>query len=198
MSRRLTRKALLTYARIFARWGAEEAVRSPDSSGSWKKVLDGQASIGDQLAAFRRIAQDQAEDLQRYRDGYDWKILKGISTGLIQLVDLLERRLDALKKDNQPVRDLEMVRDEVLDMLEAHGVVKWIPDIGATYLDLLDRLETVEAEHTRDQGLVGTVARVHRAGFVRERPDGSTTVVRNARVTIYGAHGEANSTTKGA
>ena len=190
MDRELSRKALLTYARIFARWGAEEAVRSHENGGAWKGLLEGQASIEEQLGAFRRTSQDQTKDLQRFKDGYDWKILRGISTSLIQLVDLVRRRLVVLSESEHPTGDLEIVRDEVLDLLEAHGIYEWSPDVGSTYVELLDRLEVVGAECTTDQRLVGTVAQVHRTGFLRERPDGSTTSAHNARVTVYRAKEE--------
>ena len=87
--------------------------------------------------------------------------------------------------------------DRILDLLEAHGIYEWSPDVGSTYVELLTRLEVVGAEYTTDQRLIGTVAQVHRTGFLRERPDGSTTSAHNARVTVYRAKEEEGSGTKG-
>lgn len=189
-SRRLTKRAFLEYVRIAARRAVEETLAdaadrfASGTSAGLQRIGDRLDSVDQQVGTLREYAGRSQAEIDRLREGYDWTIHKRFAQRLIHTVDSLSSRIEHHGAESEVGQALEVVRLELLFLLESNDIVEWSPDEGRPVRERLDRCEVIGTRPTPAGGTEGQILEVARPAFLVDPPEGSPRVLRAAQVVV--------------
>jgi molecular chaperone GrpE (heat shock protein) len=143
--------------------------------------------LAEQVSAIRDYAATQQGRVEKLQDGYDWGIIRSFGLRVIRCLDNLENRIAELPSENEAVRHLEEVRDELLFALESSSIEQYRPDLHSDYRGQEKMAETIkEREPPENPQDAGKIAKVLRPGYRYMMDDENYKVVRTAQVKLFG------------
>jgi len=137
--------------------------------------------IGGEIKGIREYALKQQESLERFKEGYDWKILKNSIFGILNLIEHIS----------------EIAQSEEHQDDELNGIVErleiYLENLGVEVLevkensDYRDNSEFCKPEPivTSEQQLNGKIQAVKKKGYIYVSPDGKKEIIRHAEVIVY-------------
>ena len=163
--------------------------------------------VNSQLTTLREFTEKYNEQLKRYQDAYDMKVLKRLLLELIKLVDTFNDYIENLKSENAASDDayknkslecLEMCRDVLIYRLEDYHVTKYAPNLKLKFNDPAQlECEPIKTVTTKDKNLVGSIISIIRNGYTIKSEDllskHNKKILRNAHVDIYIEDNEGDS-----
>lgn len=149
-----------------------------------QSIENSTAEIDATLKAVRDFVGVQQEELQRYKDGYDYKILKTCCLGIIRALDSIGRYAEELEGE-QAQEALQAVRDELEILLDSQSIESWSPELGVHCSSDTRKIRAVHAIENSDPSKESRVAKVLRAGYIFLTADGEQRIIRPAEVSIY-------------
>ena len=103
----------------------------------FKSLQAGQADAGNKivaieslLGAVRDFLGTQQDELNRYKDGYDYKVMKSFCLGVIRALDSIDKYGDTDASDTAS-QTLAIVRDELEILLDSQSISPFSPDVGS-------------------------------------------------------------------
>lgn len=141
--------------------------------------------VNTQLAALREYTVKQQEQARRLQDGYDWSIVKNLCRRIIQCIDDMDRRLQAICESEAGGDDLAMFRDELIFTLDGSGIERFAPEVGQEYRGLESTVEVVGKQPGTSPEQVGRIAEVVRSGYRCYIDPETTRLVRPAQVKVF-------------
>lgn len=142
-----------------------------------RKLADSEKQAQEYLGKYRQASQEfevararmrkeLAKDAERSR--------RDVLASLLEVVDNLDRAIDAAKKTNDAadplLQGVELVRQQFLSKLEGFGVTR-IPTEGAMFDPLVhEAVTTVPGDETADGRIAGVIAQGYRIGDEVLRP----------------------------
>jgi molecular chaperone GrpE (heat shock protein) len=143
--------------------------------------------LAEQVSAIRDYAASQQGRVEKLQDGYDWGIIRSFGLRVIRCLDNLENRIAELPGENEALRHLEEVRDELLFALESSSIEQYRPDLYSDYRGQEKMAETIkEREPVENPEQAGKIAKVIRPGYRYMMDDENYKVVRTAQVKLFG------------
>ncbi len=143
--------------------------------------------LAEQVSAIRDYAATQQGRVEKLQDGYDWGIIRSFALRVIRCLDNLENRITELPGEDEAVRHLEEVRDELLFALESSSIEQFRPDLHSDYRGQEKLAETIkEREPVENPEQAGKIAKVLRSGYRYMMDDENYKVVRTAQVKLFG------------
>jgi len=145
------------------------------------------AEQAEQLTTFREAHSEQQLELRRYKEGYDWKILKDFSLRFVRILDNLRSTIEALPDDCDADHRNRLgdVYTEILFALEAGGVEQFMPEAGTEFAGQEKQLKVVGKAATEQEGQHGCVASVRRPGYLLTQDGEPDRILRPAEVEIF-------------
>lgn len=149
-------------------------------------VLSTIRDLREETKILREKIQNQADELDRHKKGYDVDILSGALIPITRMHRLLVDDLAQPHLSNETKQTLEALKEECLDVLETKGIKLVRPVVGERYRDQKNIQHPPIMVATQDLELVNQIASVHHPAYELE------TSVRNvvllpAIVEVYSA-----------
>lgn len=143
--------------------------------------------LAQQISAIRDYTSCQQDRIEKLQDGYDWTIMRTFCLKIIRCIDNLENRIRTMSKKGLSTETLEDIRDELLFSLESSSVEQFDLEVNSEYRGNEKLAEVVKDKFpSEDESMNGKIASLIRPGYQYVIDEGSTKVVRIARVKLFG------------
>lgn len=143
--------------------------------------------LAQQISAIRDYTSSQQDRIDKLQDGYDWTIMRTFCLKIIRCIDNLENRIQKMLENGLDTESLEDIRDELLFSLESSNVEQYELEVGSEYGGNEKLAEVVkEKSPCKDKSMKGKISSLIRPGYQYIIGEGTTKVVRVARVKLYG------------
>lgn len=148
----------------------------------------GLKDIASALNTIRDYTAEKNKELRRYKDGYDFSLLRNFSKRMIQAVDELEERISDYAKgdsDTKLASELEFACETVVMALDSQGIERFEPEVGQPLDTESGTMEAVGKSPTESVDLHGKIAQVIRPGYQIYQEGGEHKLIRPAQVQVY-------------
>lgn len=148
-------------------------------------LADGTKNVADidaQISALRQHTSEQQALLNRFQQGYDYTVNKGLILGLIRAIDNINERTKSLE-DPQSQEIANDIKDSLLIALESQNIDQFSPPVGAVYKKHMKEAQA-ERQATEDAEQVGTIASVLAPGYLYAGGE-TERIVKPAMVAVY-------------
>ncbi|MDR2673751.1 MAG: hypothetical protein LBC18_02520 [Opitutaceae bacterium] len=154
-----------------------------------RAVIDGQLKdIRDLLGAMRDFTARQSAETQRWKDGYDFRILKAFLLRVISVIDEIEEQIWILKKQNasrETIAELEFTHAKLVGDLDGEGLVRNEPPVGEKIDPAATRLVIKGVDETADPALANVISRSLGAEYILWLADGHEKIIRPGQVKVF-------------
>ena len=143
--------------------------------------------LAQQISAIRDYASSQQDRIDKLQDGYDWTIIRTFCLKIIRCIDNLENRIKTMLENGLETESLENIRDELLFSLESSNVEQFELEVNSEYGGNEKLAEVVKDKSPcKDGSMKGKISSLIRPGYQYAIGEGTTKVVRVARVKLFG------------
>jgi molecular chaperone GrpE (heat shock protein) len=143
--------------------------------------------LAQQISAIRDYTSCQQDRIEKLQDGYDWTIMRTFCLKIIRCIDNLENRIRTMSENGLATEMLEDIRDELLFSLESSSVEQFDLEVNSEYSGNEKLAEVIKDKSPcKDESMKGKIASLIRPGYQYVIDEGSTKVVRVARVKLFG------------
>lgn len=157
------------------------------SSHSQRASEQGLQSIGAAINAIRDYTIEKNAELRRYKDGYDYTLLRNFSIRMIQAIEEIEEQLEMAVKEGCEAELQTKLRhacEGVIMALDSQGIERFEPEIGAE-LDLNSgKMEPIGKQITDLDANHNKICKVVRAGYRLFQESGEHKIIQPAHVVI--------------
>lgn len=140
------------------------------------------------LSSLRDYSTRQSNDTLRWKDGYDYRVLKNFITRIIHSIDEIEFKIQLLTdspNSNQLVNELEFIKDILVSNLDGEGLVRIEPFVGDEITTQTNRIVVKDITLTDDENKDSKIAKIINYGYELYLSDEETKLIRPALVDIY-------------
>ncbi|MZR63041.1 hypothetical protein [Alcanivorax sp. DP30] len=171
-------KAVNRLSEAFGKLYEENQKFGEASNRNTVKITDGVKMLGRSLLTFQKSLEDKDQEIARFKDGYDTKILKRNLVGFTRL----SLFIDGIEDESPEITNIRLLLEDALDDC---GVEKFFPEIGANFKSAVGVEDRPKVEDVDDHSLDMKIIGVERPGF-RLGQDGnsSSLVILKARVVV--------------
>jgi molecular chaperone GrpE (heat shock protein) len=160
--------------------------RQKASDSRLSKVVETSETTMNLVENVREYVGKQADEVRRWQDGYDWRILKNYLMRIISTMDDIERKISSYKKQENSqelIEDFDFFREALEIHLEEEGLLAFSPSIGyPVESNKADVKGTVPT--TSEDQIDETVAEIIHKGYEIDLGIESK-VIRRAQVKVY-------------
>ena len=153
-----------------------------------EKIENNIGEINSILATLRDFSAKQSTELNRWKVGYDYKILNSFLGRLISSIDEIDEKVEELKNanlDEKIINEFLFLRDILLANLDGEGLGRVEPEIGEK-IDITKTNYIVSAtNNTSDEKLDFTISKVIKPAYVLYLTNEVQQIIRKASVEIY-------------
>lgn len=151
-------------------------------SGELEMLTTAISGTREEFSILRGELEAQRAEIERLRGGVALEYQRPLLGVLVRSLEIIGSDSAAAIDPNKTLRGVEV---EISDALDDHGIELWAPDVGAVAAGA--GLDLARAKHipTSDQRLIGTIAMVHRRGFVHRTSQDRRTVLLAPQLSIY-------------
>jgi molecular chaperone GrpE (heat shock protein) len=143
--------------------------------------------LAQQISAIRDYTSSQQNRIDKLQDGYDWTIMRTFCLKIIRCIDNLENRIKTMLENGLETDMLEDIRDELLFSLESSNVEQFELEVNSEYGGNEKLAEVVKDKSPcEDESMRGKISSLIRPGYQYVIGEGTTKVVRVARVKLFG------------
>ena len=143
--------------------------------------------LAQQISAIRDYTSTQQDRIDKLQDGYDWTIMRTFCLKIIRCIDNLENRIRTMSQNGLETEMLEDIRDELLFSLESSSVEQFELNVNSEYKGNEKLAEVIKDKtYCQDESMKGIIAELIRPGYQYVIGEGTTKVVRVARVKLFG------------
>jgi molecular chaperone GrpE (heat shock protein) len=144
--------------------------------------------IRDLLGAIRDFTARQSAETQRWKDGYDFRILKSFLLRVISVIDEIEEQIWLLKKRNaapETIAELEFMHAKLIGDLDGEGLVRNEPPVGEKIDPTSTKFVIKGVDETADATLANVISRSLGAEYVLWLADGHERIIRSGQVKVF-------------
>lgn len=158
------------------------------NSSNAKRITSGIDDILSILTSIRDFSSRQSAELLRWKEGYDYRIVKNFITRIIHSIDDIEYKIEIVKADSEKqklVEELEFVKDVLLSNLDGEGLVRIEPELLKRVEDYGGKVAVDSIIPTDEDEKNGAIAKVLLYGYELYTGEDKSKLIRQAKVAIY-------------
>lgn len=162
-----------------------------------KDVMGNFADLNEHTEKIRILAEERGQELERYKDGYDFSKNKSLILGIIRTVDDIEMNIEKIQ-ENQAIEKegkgksefdaLDLAKDQLLILLEDWNVETYRPEIGSNLKqdqELASKCTVTQSVPAPGPDQVGIIQNIRHPGYKVFIKEGEEKIIRKAQVTVY-------------
>jgi len=146
--------------------------------------------INERLKIFESFANEKNQELQLYKEGYEYSKQKNIINGILDCIDLVETSIEKLSTNNETQSYLIAIKEKLEIILNNNGVEKFIPKINEIIFDTPGCEPSQITEKTGDTTKINIIHSVLKPGYKIKVKDNSDKIVKKSLVKVYGLKNE--------
>jgi molecular chaperone GrpE (heat shock protein) len=124
------------------------------------------ANMDGSIAGIREYLAEETPMKRRYREGYDFQILKNFARQVIQVIEHLERQMEKVEEEGAR-ESLQIACEDLIDLLDKNGIERVVPVIGSAYRDAQSKYICVAGlVDCPAPSMARSIAKVVRPGYV--------------------------------
>jgi len=152
--------------------------------------------INSHIEIFRKIAEENAEELQRYKNGYDITITKRLVLGVIRTLDDIDEHLVRLENNsnsspeanlNSAIESLKAIKQLLIFKLSDEQIEPFLPDesMSLDNPEQSKRCDVIKAVPSANKELVGQISEVINPGYSMIAAEEDEIILRKANVVVF-------------
>ena len=143
--------------------------------------------INERLKIFETFANEKNQELQLYKEGYEYSKQKSIINGILDCVELIERSIEKSKDNNITNENyLSAIKEKLEIILNNNGVEKFTPNINEKIFDTTGCEPSQITEKTTDENKINVIHSVLKPGYKIKLKDNLYKIVKKSLVKVYG------------
>ena len=157
-------------------------------SGEQKQAVK---EINERLKIFEKFANEKNQELQSYREGYEFSKYKNIINGIVDCLDLIESvNQKSNNHDNEIKSYLNALREKLEIILANNGVEKFIPNLNQKIFDVQGCEPSQVTEKTNDENKINIIHSVLKPGYKIKIKNDLEKIIKKSQVKVYGLANE--------
>ena len=143
--------------------------------------------INERLKIFETFANEKNQELQLYKEGYEYSKQKNIINGILDCIELIDSSIEK-SKDNNITNDnyLPAIKEKLEIILNNNGVEKFTPNINEKIFDTTGCEPSQITEKTTDENKINIIHSVLKPGYKIKLKDNLYKIVKKSLVKVYG------------
>ena len=143
--------------------------------------------INERLKIFETFANEKNQELQLYKEGYEYSKQKNIINGILDCVELIESSIEKSKDNNITNENyLSAIKEKLEIILNNNGIEKFIPNINEKIFDTTGCEPSQITEKTTDENKINVIHSVLKPGYKIKLKDNLYKIVKKSLVKVYG------------
>lgn len=139
--------------------------------------------INERLKIFETFANEKNQELQLYKEGYEYSKQKNIINGILDCIELIEISME--KSINNNTNENYLIKEKLEIILNNNGIEKFIPNINEKIFDTIGCEPSQNTEKTNDESKINIIHSVLKPGYKIKLKDNSYKIVKKSLVKIY-------------
>jgi molecular chaperone GrpE (heat shock protein) len=153
-------------------------------SGEHKQAVK---EINERLKIFEKFANEKNQELQLYKEGYEFSKYKNIINGLVDCLELIESsNKKASDQDHEVNNYLNALKEKLEIILANNGVEKFIPNLNQKIFDIQGCEPSQITEKTNDENKINIIHSVLKPGYKIKINDKLEKIIKKSQVKVYG------------
>jgi molecular chaperone GrpE (heat shock protein) len=153
-------------------------------SGEHKQAVK---EINERLKIFENFANEKNQELQLYKEGYEFSKYKNIINGIVDCLELIETvNKKAPDQDHEVNNYLNALKEKLEIILANNGVEKFIPNLNQKIFDIQGCEPSQITEKTNDENKINIIHSVLKPGYKIKIKGNLEKIIKKSQVKIYG------------
>ena len=153
-------------------------------SGEHKQAVK---EINERLKIFENFANEKNQELQLYKEGYEFSKYKNIINGIVDCLELIETaNKKAPDHDHEVNNYLNALKEKLEIILANNGVEKFIPNLNQKIFDIQGCEPSQITEKTNDENKINIIHSVLKPGYKIKIKGNLEKIIKKSQVKIYG------------
>ena len=153
-------------------------------SGEHKQAVK---EINERLKIFEKFANEKNQELQLYKEGYEFSKYKNIINGIVDCLELIESsNKKASDQDHEVNNYLNALKEKLEIILANNGVEKFIPNLNQKIFDIQGCEPSQITEKTNDENKINIIHSVLKPGYKVKINDKLEKIIKKSQVKVYG------------
>jgi molecular chaperone GrpE (heat shock protein) len=153
-------------------------------SGEHKQAVK---EINERLKIFEKFANEKNQELQLYKEGYEFSKYKNIINGIVDCLELIETaNKKAPDQDHEVNNYLNALKEKLEIILANNGVEKFIPNLNQKIFDIQGCEPSQITEKTNDENKINIIHSVLKPGYKIKIKGNLEKIIKKSQVKIYG------------
>ena len=153
-------------------------------SGEHKQAVK---EINERLKIFENFANEKNQELQLYKEGYEFSKYKNIINGIVDCLELIESANKKTPDQDHEVNNyLNALKEKLEIILANNGVEKFIPNLNQKIFDIQGCEPSQITEKTNDENKINIIHSVLKPGYKIKIKGNLEKIIKKSQVKIYG------------
>ena len=153
-------------------------------SGEHKQAVK---EINERLKIFEKFANEKNQELQLYKEGYEFSKYKNIINGIVDCLELIESANKKTPDQDHEVNNyLNALKEKLEIILANNGVEKFIPNLNQKIFDIQGCEPSQITEKTNDENKINIIHSVLKPGYKIKIKGNLEKIIKKSQVKIYG------------
>lgn len=153
-------------------------------SGEHKQAVK---EINERLKIFEKFANEKNQELQLYKEGYEFSKYKNIINGIVDCLELIESANKKTPDQDHEVNNyLNALKEKLEIILANNGVEKFIPNLNQKIFDIQGCEPSQITEKTNDENKINIIHSVLKPGYKIKIKGNLEKIIKKSQVKVYG------------
>jgi molecular chaperone GrpE (heat shock protein) len=153
-------------------------------SGEHKQAVK---EINERLKIFEKFAHEKNQELQVYKEGYEFSKYKNIINGIVDCLELIESANKKTPDQDHEVNNyLNALKEKLEIILANNGVEKFIPNLNQKIFDIQGCEPSQITEKTNDENKINIIHSVLKPGYKIKIKGNLEKIIKKSQVKVYG------------
>ena len=155
-----------------------------DNLNNFQQNIDKRSkSLEDQLNELIKFTEAQQKEIERYKEGHDFVVLKSLVLGIIDSMDLLDKGIMEANKDKSSPAYLDATKNKLDIILQRFGIEKFHPSVG-NHISKEVGANPISSIPSKQENIIGTIKEVLKPGM-RMNIGNNIKIIKEAEVSVY-------------
>ena len=131
----------------------------------------------------RKFTEAQQKEIERYKEGHDFVVLKSLVLGVIDSIDFLDKGIMEANKDKSSIAYLDATKNKLNIILQRFGIEEFYPSIG-NHISKEIGVSPISSIPSKQENIIGTIKEVLKPGM-RMNIGNDIKILKEAEVSVY-------------
>jgi molecular chaperone GrpE (heat shock protein) len=147
--------------------------------------------INERLKIFEKFANEKNQELQIYKEGYEFSKYKNIINGIVDCLELIDTTIEKSSTQQNEIKNyLNALKEKLEILLSNNGVEKFIPNINQKIFDVQGCEPSQITEKTKDENKINIIHSVLKPGYKIKIKNNLEKIIKKSQVKVYGLANE--------